>query len=76
MVAEGLERRLALAAGDLDPTFGGDGIVVSDFPTPVTTGVTAALGVGSVVLAPSIVAGYAVRAADREEREDQGRRSG
>jgi hypothetical protein len=47
----------------------------TDFPTPVTTGVTLALIVGSVVLAPSIVAGYAVRATDREEREDRGRRA-
>ena len=43
VVAEGLERRLALAAGDLDPTFGGDGIVLSDFPTPVPAGVRAVL---------------------------------
>ena len=35
-------------------------------------GIVAALVVGSIVLAPAIVFGYAVRAAEREDRE-QGR---
>lgn len=35
----------------------------------VTVTVAVALGVGSVVLAPSIVLGYAVKAAAREDRE-------
>ena len=38
----------------------------------VRTAVTASIVVGSIVLAPAIVFGYAVRAADREDRE-QGR---
>jgi hypothetical protein len=33
------------------------------------TAVVAALGLGSAVLAPAIVVGYGVRAADREDRE-------
>ncbi|HEX8802586.1 MAG TPA: hypothetical protein VF743_00290 [Acidimicrobiales bacterium] len=41
----------------------------TDFPRAVVTGVVVALAVGSVLLAPAIVAGYAVRAADREDRE-------
>lgn len=39
------------------------------FPTALVTGVVGSLVVGSVLLAPSIVLGYAVRAADREDRE-------
>jgi hypothetical protein len=31
--------------------------------------IVVALGVGSVLLAPAIVVGYAVKAADREDRE-------
>jgi hypothetical protein len=48
------------------------------FPGPVVTIVVAALVVGSIVLAPAIVAGYAVKAAEREEREQgaEGRRRG
>jgi hypothetical protein len=38
----------------------------------VGSGIVAALVVGSIVLAPAIVFGYAVRAAEREDRE-QGR---
>ena len=41
-----------------------------DRPTPLLTGVIAAsMGVGSVLLAPAIVFGYAVKAAEREDRE-------
>ena len=54
--------------------------VVSGFSAGVVTVVTAALVVGSVVLAPSIVFGFGVRAAEREERrggpEGAGRRGG
>ncbi|HYZ99556.1 MAG TPA: hypothetical protein VE575_12445 [Acidimicrobiales bacterium] len=39
------------------------------FSTGVVTAVVVALVVGSVLLAPAIVVGYAVRAADREDRE-------
>ena len=34
----------------------------------------AVLGLGSVLLAPGIVIGYAVKAAEREDRERAGRR--
>jgi hypothetical protein len=43
--------------------------VVTDLPGALVTAVVAALGLGSVVLAPAIVVGYGVRAADREDRE-------
>ena len=42
---------------------------VTEFTDTVVTIVVAALVVGSLVLAPAIVLGYAVRAADREDRE-------
>ena len=45
------------------------GAVRRDFGPPVVTIVAATLGVGSVLLAPAIVIGYGVRAADREDRE-------
>ena len=41
---------------------------VTEFTSPITTGVVAALIVGSLVLAPAIVFGYAVKAAEREDR--------
>ena len=41
----------------------------SDFPSKLVTIVVVCLAVGSVVLAPSIVVAYGVKAADREERE-------
>lgn len=40
----------------------------SGFPGPVVTAVTVALFAGSVVLAPAIVLGYAVKAAARDDR--------
>jgi hypothetical protein len=40
------------------------------FGDGVSTGIVAALVAGSVVLAPAIVFGYAVRAAEREDREE------
>ncbi|HEX2038196.1 MAG TPA: hypothetical protein VHF47_00525, partial [Acidimicrobiales bacterium] len=42
--------------------------LVAGFTTAVTTVVTVALGATTVVLAPAIVLGYAVRAAEREDR--------
>ena len=42
---------------------------LSDFPEVLVTVVIVALAVGSVVLAPAIVLGYAVKAAAREDRE-------
>ena len=44
------------------------------FTPVVVTAVVAALAVGSVLLAPAIVAGYAVKAAEREDRESACRR--
>jgi hypothetical protein len=38
----------------------------------VVTAILVALGVGSALLAPAIVLGYAVKAADREDRERGG----
>lgn len=42
--------------------------LVAGFTTAVTTVVTACLVATTVVLAPAIVLGYAVRAAEREDR--------
>lgn len=42
--------------------------LVSGFTTAVTTVVTVCLAATTFVLAPAIVLGYAVRAAEREER--------
>lgn len=39
------------------------------FTGGVVTAILVALGVGSALLAPAIVVGYAVKAADREDRE-------
>jgi hypothetical protein len=44
------------------------GFVVG-FSSGVVTAVVVALVAGSMVLAPAIVTGYAVRAADREDRD-------
>jgi membrane-bound ClpP family serine protease len=46
--------------------------LVAGFGGVVGSGIVAAIVVGSIVLAPAIVFGYAVRAAEREDRE-QGR---
>lgn len=46
--------------------------LVGGFGGGVAAGIVAAMIVGSVLLAPAIVFGYAVRAAEREDRE-QGR---
>jgi hypothetical protein len=42
---------------------------VAGFTGGVVTAIVVALGVGSALLAPAIVIGYAVKAADREDRE-------
>lgn len=39
------------------------------FPGWLITGIIACLAVGSIVLAPAIVIGYGVQAADREDRD-------
>ena len=44
--------------------------VVTGFSTPVITAVTASLAASTVTLAPALVAGYAVKAAEREDREE------
>ena len=41
----------------------------TDFSGPIVTVIVVALVVGSILLAPAIVAGYAVKAAEREDRE-------
>lgn len=43
--------------------------LVAGFGGAVTGGILAAIVVGSLVLAPAIVFGYAVRAAERDDRE-------
>jgi hypothetical protein len=45
------------------------GLVVG-FGGGVATAIVAAIVTGSIVLAPAIVFGYAVRAAEREDREE------
>ncbi len=40
-----------------------------EFSGPLTTAITACLVVGSLILAPAIVMGYAVRSAHREDHE-------
>lgn len=42
--------------------------LVTDYTEGLTTAIVACLLVGSVVLAPAIVFGYAVKAAEREDR--------
>ena len=42
---------------------------VSGYSDVLVTAIVTSLGVGSVVLAPAIVFGYAVKAAEREDRE-------
>ena len=46
--------------------------LVTEFSDSLVTVIVAALVVGSLVLAPAIVFGYAVKAAERDDRE-QGR---
>lgn len=40
------------------------------FKGPIVTLVTTSIIIGSILLAPSIVLGYAVKAAEREDREN------
>ena len=42
---------------------------VADFTDGIAAAIAVCLFVGSVVLAPAIIFGYAVRAAEREDRE-------
>jgi hypothetical protein len=42
---------------------------LTTFNGALVAGITACLAVGSLVLAPAIVFGYAVKAAEREDRE-------
>ena len=42
---------------------------VGGYSDLLVTGIVGCLGVGSLVLAPAIVFGYAVKAAEREDRE-------
>jgi hypothetical protein len=42
--------------------------LVADYTPPLTRAIVACLMVGSLVLAPAIVFGYAVKAAEREEQ--------
>ena len=42
---------------------------LTQFPGPLVTVVIASLVVGSILLAPAIVIGYGVKAAEREDRE-------
>lgn len=41
----------------------------TSFTEPLVVAVVVALGLGSALLAPAIIVGYAVKAADREDRE-------
>ena len=43
--------------------------LVADFPRGATTTVAVAMAVATLTLAPAIVLGYAVKAAEREDRE-------
>jgi uncharacterized membrane protein YcjF (UPF0283 family) len=43
--------------------------LVTDLSGAAVTGVVVCMALGSVVLAPAIVVGYGVKAADREDRE-------
>jgi len=42
---------------------------ITELPGAIVAAIIASMTLGSVVLAPSIVVGYGVRAADREDRE-------
>ena len=46
--------------------------MVAGFTSALTSGIVASLLIGSLVLAPAIVFGYAVKAADREDRLARG----
>jgi hypothetical protein len=61
-------QRVGYALFGLAVVLFGIGAVVG-FRSPVVIAVTTSLAAGSVVLAPAIVFGYAVKAAEREDRE-------
>ncbi len=42
---------------------------IGSYSDVLVTAIVASLGIGSLVLAPAIVFGYAVKAAEREDRE-------
>jgi DMSO/TMAO reductase YedYZ heme-binding membrane subunit len=42
---------------------------ITELPRAIVAAIIASMALGSVVLAPSIIVGYGVRAADREDRE-------
>lgn len=42
---------------------------ITDLPSAIVTAIIVTMVLGSLVLAPAIVVGYGVRAADREDRE-------
>ncbi len=44
--------------------------LLTEFTTPLTTSITTFLILGSLILAPAMVFHYAVKAADRADRED------
>lgn len=46
---------------------------LTGFPAGIATAAIVCIVVGSIVLAPAIVMGYAVKAADRADREDDWR---
>jgi hypothetical protein len=49
--------------------------LATDLPGAIVTAIIITMVLGSLVLAPAIVAGYGVRAADREDRERAAARS-
>jgi uncharacterized membrane protein len=63
-----LAKRVGYAGFGLAVVLFGYGLFTR-FSAGVTTAITALLVVSSIVLAPAIVLGYAVKAADREDRE-------
>lgn len=49
---------------------------VAGFSPWIVNSIVAAISVGSIVLAPAIVFGYGIRAAERDEREQAARAAG
>lgn len=43
--------------------------MATDLPRVLVTAIVASMAIGSLLLAPAIVVGYGVKAADREDRE-------
>ncbi|MEM8904719.1 MAG: hypothetical protein AAGA17_05645 [Actinomycetota bacterium] len=63
-----LGRRIGLLAYALATVVVLVGVITSFTSTVATTAITLLIG-GSIVLAPAILLGYAVRAAERDDRE-------